>query len=101
MKIQKEAMRTAHAIKAKFTSFGQALSTAWKAVKLRRLMRMGKAAFAFIKKDGTTRNAIGTRSSELIPAAFAPKGDATATTLINFFDVEIQAWRSCQPWQLI
>jgi hypothetical protein len=100
MKIQAQAMQMAHAMKTRFTSFGQALSAAWKAVKLRRVLAAGRAAFAFTKKDGTTRHAVGTRSVELIPSDFAPKSEGKPTTLINFFDVEIQQWRSCQPWQL-
>ncbi|MPR36654.1 SH3 beta-barrel fold-containing protein [Salmonirosea aquatica] len=100
MKIQAQAMQMAHAIKSRYLNFGLALSAAWKAVKLRRLMQAGQAAFAFTKKDGSIRHAVGTRSAGLIPAAFAPKSPSQPTTLINFFDVEIQQWRSCQPWQL-
>jgi len=54
----------------------------------------------FEKADGTLRQMVCTRSTELIPAEFAPKSARTiteSTTAVPVFDVVKQEWRSIRP----
>lgn len=52
----------------------------------------------FTKKDGSTRTMQCTRSLELIPEEFHPKGDAgDIGGAIRAFDLEKQEWRSFLP----
>jgi hypothetical protein len=52
--------------------------------------------FQFLKKDNTSRMAIGTLNEKFIPLDFLPKDSSSSKTSKNvkFFDMEKQAWRS-------
>jgi len=65
-------------------------------------LRNGPAKFAFVKKDGTLRFALGTLKMDLIPTANHPKGTGTpCETVINFWDLEKSAWRRVSTSSLV
>lgn len=84
----------AHALKATM-NFADALRTAWKVVKLKNKLKAGATTFAFTKKDGSTRKAVGTLNASIIPSDKAPKGTGSRNhKAIAYFDLEKGAWRS-------
>ena len=97
-------MRTAHVLQkgdedVKFEkSF--ALKTAWRFESFRDALANGFARFTYYKKDGTTRTALGTRSSVLIPTDKLPKCPQDneeweeRDKAIPYFDLEKMEWRS-------
>ena len=77
-----------------------ALKQAWWFESFRDALSNGFARFTYYKKDGTTRTALGTRSSVLIPTDKLPKcpveidkGDE-CDKAIPYFDLEKNEWRS-------
>ena len=97
-------MRTAHVLikgdeDHKF-SRSLALKEAWWFESFRDALCNGFARFTYYKKDGTTRTALGTRSTLLIPHDKAPKCPQTneeweeRAKAIPYFDLDKQEWRS-------
>ena len=99
-------MRTAHVLQKgdEDHKFGQslALKQAWWFESFRDALNNGFARFTYYKKDGTTRTALGTRSSVLIPTDKLPKGDMSdgaaiwedSAKAIPYFDIDKKGWRS-------
>jgi len=98
-------MRTANYLKNEHPANGNmsfALSTAWWFESFRDALSNGFARFTYHKKDGTVRQALGTRSPSLIPTDKLPKGDMSdgAATWednvksIPYFDLDKNEWRS-------
>ena len=97
-------MRTAHVLQKGDDDhkFGQslALKQAWWFESFRDALANGFARFTYYKKDGTTRTALGTRSSVLIPTDKLPKCPQDndkweeSTKAIPYFDLDKQEWRS-------
>lgn len=99
-------MRTAHILQKgdEDHKFGQslALKQAWWFESFRDAISNGFARFTYYKKDGTLRQALGTRSPSLIPADKAPKGDMSdgsaiwegSAKAIPYFDLDKNEWRS-------
>ena len=79
-----------------------ALRSAWWFESFRDALSNGFARFTYRKNDGTTRQALGTRSLSLIPVDKLPKGDKSdgAATwednvkAIPYFDLDKNEWRS-------
>jgi hypothetical protein len=91
--------KIAHAIKANFNSFGEALAFAWNVVKLQfRLCTQAVVNFTYKKVDGTIREAVGT--TETVPT---PKGGFRKPNfgILNYFDLQQQDWRCCRIENLI
>lgn len=90
--------KMAWAIRANFQTFGEALSHAWKVVKLQfDLCTKPVLKFSYMKKDGSRRDAIGT--VETVPAI---KGVRPVNFgLLTYFDLEAQDWRSAQIQNLL
>ena len=62
---------------------------------LRALLRSRVVQFAFKKLDGTLRTALGTTNLSSIPTAKHPQGvRESPPSVITFFDMEKQEWRS-------
>ena len=62
---------------------------------LRALLRSRVVQFAFKKLDGTLRTALGTTNLSSIPAIKHPQGvRESSPSVITFFDMEKQEWRS-------
>ena len=99
-------MRTAHVLQKEDKVFKKnpsfALRRAWWFESFRDAMSNGFARFTYYKNDGTTRQALGTRSLSLIPVDKLPKGGASddaATWEDNvkampYYDLDKNEWRS-------
>ena len=97
-------MRTAHVLQKgdEDHKYGQslALKQAWWFESFRDALANGFARFTYYKKDGTTRTALGTRSSVLIPTDKLPKGQLVINEWedivksIPYFDLDKNEWRS-------
>ena len=99
-------MRTAHVLQKgdEDHKYGQsiALKQAWWFESFRDAISNGFARFTYRKKDGTFRQALGTRSSVLIPTDKLPKGDMSDGAAmkednikaIPYFDLDKNEWRS-------
>lgn len=98
-------MRTANYLKNKTTEYydkASSLRGAWWFESLRDTMDNGLARFVYLKADGTTRIALGTRSLSLIPVDKLPKGDMSDDAammednikVFPYFDLEKMEWRS-------
>ena len=62
---------------------------------LRALLRCRVVQFAFKKKDGTLRTALGTTNLSSIPAERHPLGvRESSPSVVTFFDMEKRQWRS-------
>ena len=94
-------MRTAHVLQKGYPidqSF--ALKRAWWFESFRDALSNGFARFTYLKKDGTYRTALGTRSPLLIPADKVPKCPQNneeweeRANAIPYFDLEKNEWRS-------
>ena len=87
-------------------SWSQAMKKAWKEIKLRDLntaLAHKTVRISFMKVNGeiTTREA--TRSSKLIPHAFAPKGTGQGKhdNVVTFYSLTDGGWRSFRSENLI
>ena len=104
-------MRTAHVLQKGDGELNYdqsfALKKAWWYESFRDALSNGFARFTYYKKDGTTRTALGTRSSVLIPTDKLPKcpqenheGDE-CTKAIPYFDLEKNEWRSFSVFNFV
>lgn len=83
-------------------NWSDCLKTAWRNQKAVAKLNSGVVEFSFRKKDGTIRQAVGTRSLGIIPAQFHPKTDKQpAPSVLPFFDIDKQAWRSFQRHSIV
>ena len=97
-------MRTAHVLQKGDGDLNYdqsfALKKAWWFESFRDALSNGFARFTYYKKDGTTRTALGTRSSVLIPTDKLPKCPQDndkweeRDKAIPYFDLEKNEWRS-------
>ena len=97
-------MRTAHVLQKgdEDLKYDQsfALKQAWWFESFRDALSNGFVRFFYYKKDGTTRTALGTRSSVLIPTDKLPKGPLEineredTVKAIPYFDLDKNEWRS-------
>lgn len=94
-------MRRANYLKNKTTEYydkASSLRGAWWFESFREAMNNGMARFVYLKADGTTRIALGTRSAALIPFDKWPKGPLSDTEddvkAFPYFDLEKMEWRS-------
>lgn len=89
--------RIAHSIKNQFNSFADALKKAWVIIKLRASMKKKIVSFKFKKVDGSIREAKGTLNIE-----YQRKTDKVPNySVMNYFDVEVNGWRSFKVENLI
>ena len=73
---------------------------------IRQMLNKGLVSFRYVKKNGDTRNAVGTLNMKLIPIDKHPKsplqpeasptggGLVGAPGLVHYFDFTVQDWRS-------
>jgi hypothetical protein len=80
-----------------FDSFGEALRHAWKVIKLQAALCLGVVKFAYTKKDGTRRAAIGTLDN--VPAVKGVR--KSPFNLLTYFDTEANDWRCAKIENLI
>ena len=99
-------MRTAHVLHKgdddhKYSQ-ALALKQAWWFESFREAISNGFARFTYRKNDGTTRQALGTRSLSLIPGASPQRNGESGLRLegeenvkaIPYFDLDKNEWRS-------
>lgn len=87
----------AWAIRKQFATFGEALTQAWRCVKLQWALCLGVVTFQYRKVDGSIRTATGTRDN--IPAI---KGTGHINYgVMVYFNLEAQAYRSAKCENLI
>jgi len=89
--------KIAHAIKANYASFSEALKMAWKTIRLRAKLKAGVVSFAFKKVDGSIRKAIGTLND--VPASTGVKYPNYSVFI--YFDVEANGYRSAKIENLL
>ena len=80
-------------VKRNGLSLSEALTIAWRNIKLRAAMSSRIVRFYFRKVDGTIREAYGTLSEKLTPATVSTSGRRPNDTVQTYFDTEKQEWR--------
>lgn len=94
--MKNKLFKMAWAIVGKFNSFAEALTAAWKAIKLAAKMKKGVVSFSFTKIDGSIRKAIGT-----LKYALATVGKESSNSVLTYFDLEANGWRSAKIENII
>jgi hypothetical protein len=90
--------KMAWAIKNQFSTFAEALTHAWRTIKLQWALCLGVVTFSYKKIDGSTRVATGTLDS--VPATKGTRREPNYG-LLTYFDLEKENWRSCRIDSLI
>lgn len=80
-------------VKRNGLSLSEALTIAWRNIKLRAAMSSRIVRFYFRKVDGTIREAYGTLAERLTPAIAGTSTRRTNDTVQTYFDTEKQEWR--------
>ena len=78
-------------VKSLGMSLSEALTKAWKAVKLKSKLLSGVVEFSFTKKDGSIRKAIGTLETSLFD--YEAKGGKGNNKTIAYYDLEAKGFR--------
>ena len=65
---------------------------------LRKALAEGMVSMRYVKKNGDTRNAVGTLNMKLIPSPHHPSprrgGSKMPPGLVHYYDFTVQDWRS-------
>lgn len=98
--MKSQLFKIAHAIKANFNSWSEALRHAWKVIKLKSKMKNGEVKFQFRKVDGSIREALGTLNITI------EKGENNRSKTPNhgqiaYFDLQAGGFRSFKAENLI
>ena len=89
--------KIAHKVKNSFNSFSEALSYAWKVIKLRMKMTKDVVSFRFKKVYGSIREAVGT-----LAIKYTYKTESKVNySVFTYFDIEKQEFRSAKVESLI
>lgn len=80
-------------VKRNGLSLSEALTIAWRNIKLRAAMSNRIVRFYYRKVDGTIREAYGTLAERLTPATTGTSTRRTNDTVQTYFDTEKQEWR--------
>lgn len=80
-------------VKRNGLSLSEALTIAWRNIKLRAAMSSRIVRFYFRKVDGTIREAYGTLAERLTPTTSGTSTRRTNDTVQTYFDTEKQEWR--------
>ncbi len=80
-------------VKRNGLSLSEALTIAWRNIKLRAAMSSRIVRFYFRKIDGTIREAYGTLAERLTPATAGNSTRRNNDTVQTYFDTEKQEWR--------
>lgn len=98
--MKSQLFKIAHAIKAQFNSWSEALRHAWKVIKLKIQLKSGEVKFKFKKVDGSIREALGTLNITI------EKGENNRSKTPNhgqiaYFDLQAGGFRSFKAENLI
>lgn len=94
-------MVIAHTLKKVYKmTFSEAQSLAWKNTKLKIAMHQGPVEFSYLKKDGTTRETVGTLHNieHLLIGSDKFKNDILT---VRYYDLEKSSFRSMKMCNLI
>lgn len=80
-------------VKRNGLSLSEALTIAWRNIKLRAAMSNRIVRFCFRKVDGTIREAYGTLAERLTPTTSGASTRRANDTVQAYFDTEKQEWR--------
>lgn len=81
----------------KFATFSEALTYAWKVIKLQWSLLCGTVSFSYRKVDGSIRKAVGT-----LDVKYERKTDKPSNKgMFTYWDVEAENWRGCLIQNLI
>lgn len=97
--MKRRLFNIAWSIVDQFESFAEALTHAWRVVKLQfALCTQAVVNFTYKKVDGSIRDAVGTL--ETVPT---PKGGYRKPnySILNYFDLQQRDWRCCKVENLI
>lgn len=95
--MKRRLFNIAWSVRAQFATFSEALTHAWRVVKLQISLCLGIVKFSYTKKDGSRREAVGTLDS--VPAV---KGERrTNHGVLTYFDLDAQNWRAAKVENLI
>ncbi len=81
-------------------NMSEALTIAWRNIKVRAMMKTRIVKFYFQKVDGSIREAYGTLKENLIPAT-AGSGRKRNDTVSTYFDTEKGEWRCFKKANLL
>lgn len=90
--------KIAHAIKAQFANFGEALKQAWKIIKLQARMMVGNVSFKFRKVDGSIRETVGTLTVKYESKC---NGKPMPVDSMMYYDTEANGFRSFKVFNLV
>lgn len=82
-------------------TMSEALTTAWRNAKAKARMTQGAIHFAYLKVDGTLREAYGTLCAELVPTRTDGTGRKQNNAVQVYFDLTRGAWRSFRKANLV
>lgn len=85
---------------AELVSFSDCLKISWANYKLKKALKNGVVNFAYKKKNGETRKAVGTLKDGLVPATKGTKRSKSTATQI-YYDLGSKGFRSYQKQYLI
>lgn len=89
----------AWAVRKQFSTFSEALTYAWRTIKLQWALCLGVVTFSYKKvSDGSLRVATGTLDS--VPATKGPRREPNYG-LLTYYDLDAQDWRSAKISNLI
>lgn len=96
--MKRRLFNIAWAIRKQFNTFAEALTHAWKVIKLQFELCIGVVKFKYKKIDGSIREAVGTRDN--VPAT---KGSDRSPNygILTYFDIEADGWRSAKIENLL
>ena len=99
--ISREVMTLAwQFVKRNGYTMSEALTTAWRNIKVRAMMKTKIVKFYFQKVDGSIREAYGTLKSTLVPET-GNSNRAKSDTVQTYFDTEKQEWRCFKKANLL
>ena len=81
-------------------SKSEAFRKAWKVIKLKEAMQNNRVDFTYQKKDGSTRNAVGTTSNQFFNYTRRTERPSQIA-VITYFDIEKQAFRAFKAENII
>ncbi|AMR32396.1 hypothetical protein A0256_13670 [Mucilaginibacter sp. PAMC 26640] len=97
--MKKRLFNIAWSIVDQFNSFSEALTHAWKVIKLQlALTTRALVNFTFKKVDGSIREAVGTLVNVPIPKGGARK---PKSSLLTYFDLQQNDWRCAKVENII
>lgn len=96
--MRRRLFNIAWAVRNQFSTFSEALTHAWKTIKLQWALCLGVALFKYKKIDGSIREARGT--TETVPPT---KGTHRSPNygLLTYYDLNAEGWRSAKIENLL